>query len=76
MAKRTRITTSVSTLVNDMSYINDLVRVAGRNDLQNGLLDLNRKVNKLVADYNDIRQEVDSFKVVIMTPKKEEVTTA
>lgn len=71
MARKTRITTSVSTLVNDLSYLNDLCRVAGRKDLQNGMGDLTKKVNKLVHEYNDIRMEVDSFKAAILTPKVE-----
>jgi hypothetical protein len=69
MAKRkTRVTTSVSTLVNDVAYIQDIARVAGRKDLLASCNEIAGRVNKLVADYNNLRYEVNDLKRAFLVP--------
>lgn len=59
--KRTRTTTSVSTLVNQISDLRRVAKLAGRKDLLKELNEVAEKITILVTDYNEVRGEVDKW---------------
>lgn len=75
MARKTRQTTSVSTLVAQISLLRDIARTSGRKDLLKQFNLLAIRINKLVEDYEKIRAEIDPF-VKIMLSRVEAIDPA
>lgn len=62
MTRKTRVTTSVSTLVNDIHSLIQVAHAGGRKDLLKVCAGLLPRVNAFTVEYVNLRKEIDPLK--------------
>ena len=67
MARKTRSTTSVSTLVSQINNLITVAHVAGRKDLVKVFADLHSRVDVFAKEYVSLRAEIDPFVKLMLT---------
>ena len=67
MAKRTRVTTSVSTIVKQIAQLKLIAKVAGRKDLSKEFAEISIRVTALELEYNKLVLEMAPFVKLMLT---------
>lgn len=67
MARKTRKTTSVSTLVSQVNNLITVAHVSGRKDLLKVFADLHSRVEAFTKEYVALRAEIDPFVKSMLT---------
>lgn len=61
MARKTRTTTSVSTLVNQIVQLRTIAKVANRKDLDKELHEIHVRIANMAKEYVDLRKAIQPF---------------